>query len=97
MVAEYAGVHAEYVHHFLLHSSPVKIEVESALHGIAGIDNHHVLFCRAYAVDNGLAPHHAAKPVAPRLYLRMRVVGVEYHKFVVCLLFAGSERRGGNG
>ena len=95
MVAEDAGFHTKDIHYFLLDLAAVEVEVESALHGIAGVDKQHILLCGAHAVDNGFAAHHSSQTVGERVCLRVGIVGVQYHEFVFlgCFLRAAAEEQ----
>ena len=80
MVAEDAYVVAEHVHQRVLHVAFEILEIQRALHHIAGIDEDYVLFRFPHAVYDGFALQHASPPVLVGVDERMRVVGVEYHE-----------------
>ncbi len=80
MVAEYAYVVAEGVHDFFFGLSSADIEKESALHHVAGIDQHYVVAHRAHRVYDCLAPGRAAEVVGIGQELGMCVVGCQQHE-----------------
>ena len=95
MVAENAEVDTHVVEHFLLGHTPVEIEVERALHSIAGIDEKNIRLGPANAVDYRHAAHCTAVVVTVGIDLRVGVVGVQNHQLVV--FFRLAARRGNDG
>ncbi len=82
MIAQYAQVVAQGVHGALLHLASVEIEKERALHGVAGVDEHHMVGGGAHAVDEHLAAGYAAAAVGVGQQLRVGIVGVQQHEAV---------------
>ena len=80
MVAEDTDVVAHHVHKRIFHIPLEILEKKCALHHVAGVDEYHVLLGFPHGIDYGLTLQYAPLPVGVRLYIRMGVVGVEYHQ-----------------
>ncbi len=83
VVAQYAFVESHDVQHLLLHPAAVEIEIQRTLHGVTGIDKHHIPVVASDAVDSSHAAHNPAEILPCGIDLRMGVVGVENNKSIV--------------